>query len=99
MSEKPKTLFIDSRDSMSDFFTRIDEYGGWPPEAKSVCSVHGFTPYECYFSKAEYVRDEMNSSRYTADDYYLWKLSEKALERVRQEGVSRALRAVQNLTA
>ena len=69
-----------ARDSDAEFFKLIDATGGWPLGYKYVGFEHtderaaGFT----------------NSSQntgwwtvlYTSDDYYLWKLSPEAIERI-----------------
>lgn len=78
------------RDTPDNFFPKVDTMGGWPIEAKSVVMKHGFSPFDCYFSKNEYVRDEWNTTLFTADDYYLWKLSEKSKDKLREEGFKEA---------
>lgn len=74
-----------SRESEDEFFKKIDALGGWPIQAKSVVIKHGFAPYDCYFSVVREIRDEWNTSLYTSDDYYLWKLSDEAKAKIRDE--------------
>jgi hypothetical protein len=86
---KPPLYEIAGED-MNSFFKRIDAWGGWPLAAKSVVLVHGC--YEdgkrtVYFSTRAHVRDEWNTSLYTADDYYLWKVSFDRLALVKREAV------------
>lgn len=68
-------------------FARIDECGGWPWNAKSIVMKHTGCggPRPCYFSTAENIRNEWNTSVATADEYYFWKLSDKAKEKLKSE--------------
>ncbi len=89
-------LTIETGETRDSFFRKIESLGGWPLDANSVVSVHGSSPYVCHFSKNWDVRDEWNTTRYTKDDYHLWKLSERALNRIRDEGFERAIRILQD---
>lgn len=74
-----------NREGEDEFFNKIDQLGGWPPYAKSVVMVHGFSPFNCYFSESREVRDEWNSSVFTSDQYYYWKLSYEAKAKIQDE--------------
>ena len=75
-------LWMESDD---DFFKRVDECGGWPIGMKYVTLQHTVeSKRSCYFGN-EYRRDEWNTTFKTADDYYLWKLSEEAKDKIRTE--------------
>lgn len=69
-------LYWMARDTKNEFFGRIDECGGWPHNAKSVVYKHCCEEKRpCYFSAGANIRDEWNTSIYSADEYYMWKLS------------------------
>ena len=81
------TLTWQYGETESVFFERIEKLGGWPANAKSVVYRHtGERERPCYFSTLDNVRDDWNTSIYTSDDYYLWKLSDKAKDRLREQG-------------
>ena len=72
-----KKLYYCPGDSTETFFKRVDECGGWPHNAKSVGYKHTCElERPCYFSVLENVRDEWNTSLYSSDEYYWWKISE-----------------------
>lgn len=96
MNNKIERLTHDWLAPSEVFFEKIDKFGGWPLKAKSVVMKHG-TERDCYFSELEDVRDEWNTSVCTADDYYRWKLSPKAVEEIKKEGRLEVIRAVQNM--
>jgi len=77
-----KELYHIFHDTKETFFKRIDEFGGWPHNAKSVVLKHCCEEKRpCYFCTLKSVRNEWNTSIYTDDDYYWWKISsEKKLE-------------------
>lgn len=77
-----KVLHHTFMSSDNDFFRRIDECGGWPHDAKFVVMRHGCR--SCYFSN-DNVRDGWNTTLYSSDDYYWWKLSEEAKETHRSQ--------------
>lgn len=84
MSEQKKFLFHRWGEPLEDFLKRIDEFGGWPYNAKSVVLKHN-DERSCYFSISEDVRNEYNTSICTSDDYYWWKLSQKRKDKHEQE--------------
>lgn len=72
-----KDLFWHGLDTEDKFFGRIDVCGGWPLGAKFVIVQHTVENNRpCWFSD-EPVRNEMNTVRNSADDYYWWKLSDE----------------------
>lgn len=82
-------------ESDDDFFKRIDECGGWPTGMKYVTYQHTFeSKRPCYFGN-ENRRDEWNTTFHSADDYYLWKLSEEAKNEIRRK---ERLRIAQNIS-
>ena len=91
-----KEIFHNFQDTKEQFFARIDESGGWPWNAKSVVLKHtgvsGDRP--CYFSQALNIRNEWNTSIYTSDDYYLWKLSPTAISKIKGEERTKIIREI-----
>ena len=87
MQEVKPTLYHLWCEPLEKFLQRIDEFGGWPVNAKQVIYKHtGETQRPCYFSTTEReVRDEWNTTVCFADDYYRWKLTPAAIEKVRKE--------------
>lgn len=79
-----KKLYYCVGDSTEVFFKRIEECGGWPHNAKSVVYRHTVElERPCYFSILKNVRDEWNTSVYNSDEYYWWKISEDAKEKIK----------------
>lgn len=72
----------------NDFFLAIDATGGWPPGYQFVGFEHTDE------RAAGFSNDHRNTgwwtTLYSADDYYLWKLSPEAIARF-AEGVRRQL--------
>jgi hypothetical protein len=82
---KPKFLFYLWCEPKDDFFRRVEEYGGWPFNAKWVGTRHGCEVQRvCTFTDLE-VRDEWYTSIYSADDYYEWKLSPERRQKIKAE--------------
>jgi hypothetical protein len=78
-------LYWDSREPAAAFFNRIDKLGGWPLEAKYCIVQHGCDKQRsCYFSTRK-VHDDWNSTIYSSDDYYWWKLSDHYKKQKRQD--------------
>jgi hypothetical protein len=72
-------------DTQEEFFARIDMMGGWPLGYKFVTQQHTtMTERPCYFGNQQ-IRNEMNTTIFSADDYYWWKLTaeRKAQERLK----------------
>jgi len=63
------------------FFKRIDEYGGWPCRKKFVAYQHS-NERKCEFMN-EYVRNGWWTTVCSSDDYYTWKLSQKAIHKIK----------------
>lgn len=79
-----KKLYYCFGDTKEVFFKRIDEFGGWPHNAKSVVYQHtGELERSCYFSVLENIRDEWNTSVFNSDEYYWWKISENQKEKIK----------------
>lgn len=90
MEDKLFHCFWDTKEA---FFARIDECGGWPHNAKSVVLKHVCESNRpCYFSLKEDVRDEWNTSIFTSDDYYWWKISEKQKNKHEKEVIEKIKR-------
>ena len=71
-------------DTMEEFFTRIDNCGGWPLGRKFLTVRHTTEDERpCYFSD-ESIRDEWNTTMFSADEYYWWKMSDEAKEKHRK---------------
>jgi hypothetical protein len=72
------------REPTEVFFQRIDACGGWPALANQVVMRHTLQSKRlCYFSEAKHeIRDEWNTTIARADDYYLWKLSSAARQKI-----------------
>ncbi len=80
----PAKLYHEMRDSDDVFFSRIDAYGGWPVGKKYVMFYHaGERIRPCEFGD-NYVRNGWWTTTHSADDYYLWKLSAGAKEKLLQ---------------
>jgi hypothetical protein len=93
MENDKKQLYHLWCEPLENFLKRIDECGGWPYNAKSVVMKHCCERERpCYFSLAENVRDEWNTSICSADDYYIWKLSDSAKQKIRDEERKRIIR-------
>lgn len=82
----PNVLFHVWCENNEDFFQRLDKVcEGWPAKATQVIRRHdeGRT---CYFSTASYeIRNEWNTTIAFADEYYLWKLSSAAKEKLKSQ--------------
>lgn len=72
-----------ARDSDDEFFKLIDATGGWPLGYKYVGFEHTDE------RAAGFTNQSHNTGwwtvLYTSDDYYLWKLSPEALDRIAQD--------------
>lgn len=93
---KPAYLYQLWGEKDEQFFARIDEYGGWPVGMRYVSFYHegpvSTVPgRRCEFSN-DYRRDGWWTTIHEADDYYRWKLSEKAIRAIRDEGWKAAVR-------
>ena len=66
-------------ESDDSFFKKIDECGGWPVNLKYVSFCHS-DKRECIFGM-ESLRNEWWTTIYSADDYYMWKLSPEAKDK------------------
>lgn len=66
------------------FFQMVDFLGGWPVTAKSVVLQHN-DKRSCYFSSEKDIRDGWNTSIFTSDEYYWWKLSDAKKNEFRKE--------------
>ena len=87
-------LFHDISFNREDVFQMIDDLGGWPLRAKSFVLRHQDNR-ACYFSEITSVRDGWNTSLYTSDDYYRWKLSPAALNEIKNEGKREVINSIQ----
>jgi hypothetical protein len=70
------------------FFRRIDETGGWPVGFQYVGFEHT-TDRDAGFSN-NYRNSGWWTTLYSADDYYLWKLSPETLQRIIDATISAA---------
>lgn len=72
--------------SLADFFKRIDECGGWPVGMRYVSFYH---QVESNGRPCEFSNDERRDGWWTtvaeADQYYRWKLSPEAMEKIERE--------------
>lgn len=65
-------LWLDTED---EFFTRLDSCGGWPIGQNYVVREHCCDRERpCHFSSTPQ-HDEWNTTLYSVDDYYWWKVS------------------------
>lgn len=96
--ENKKQLYWSRGEDENIFFKRVDEeFGGWPHNAKSVVYRHtGEEPRYCYFCLVENVRDEWNTSFFTADDYYWWKISQNKKQEIKKLMFSKLAQQLQN---
>jgi len=78
--EKIHHVWMETKEA---FFERIDAFGGWPIGKKFVSFFHN-DKRECMFGN-EYQRNEWYTTIADQDDYFLWKLSDSAKGRLRQE--------------
>lgn len=69
-------------ESDHDFFKRIDECGGWPVGFQYVAFYHD-EERRCEFIN-EHVRNGWWTTIANADDYYWWKISDKAKATIRE---------------
>ena len=76
-----------------DFFKRIDKFGGWPCYKKYVQFYHGDNR-DCIFSD-EYVRNEWWTTVASSDDYYRWKLSPEAINKIKSEAKEELIQNMQ----
>lgn len=92
-----KMLYHTHCESKDSFFRRIDDCGGWPVDKKYIQFYHDISSNRpCKFAN-EYVRDEWWTTVADSDEYYQWKLSPEAIERIKREGKQELIRAVDNL--
>lgn len=63
------------------FFERIDACGGWPVGMRYVSFEHA-TERLCEFGN-EYLNTGWWTTVASADDYYLWKLSDAAIKKLK----------------
>lgn len=83
---EPSKLYHLWGDKDHEFFARVDKYGGWPVGMKYVSFYHSGPagPRECEFGN-EYLNTGWWTTVFEADDYYRWKLSDKAIAKIRAE--------------
>jgi len=83
IQDKYKNLCHIWCEPLQSFFKRIDDLGGWPVNYKYV-QFHHSDNRPCLFSNA-YVRNEWWTTVCSSDDYYIYKLSETALNNLKNQ--------------
>lgn len=80
---REKKLTHDWCMKIEDFFKRVDECGGWPVGIQYVSFSHQveINGRQCIFSN-DYRRDGWWTTIAEADDYYRWKLSPDAMNKI-----------------
>lgn len=83
-------LSYKSDECKNAFFKRIDEYGGWPLDENN--NSYKYVGYfhtteekrECFFSN-DYRRTDFQSSIYSVDQYYWWKISDNYKKEIEKQ--------------
>lgn len=70
-----------------DFFDLVDRTGGWPVGYQYVGIEH--TKQRAAIFTNNRTNTEWWSLLYTADDYYMWKLSPEAIERIAASAIAK----------
>lgn len=83
MAEKKTRLHHIWTEPLEKFLARIDEFGGWPVNAKFVTMAHS-DERECEFTDRN-MRTEWWTTICSADDYYRWKLSPEMMKEIESE--------------
>ncbi len=86
-------LYHTSGDSLDTFFSRVDKFGGWPLAANFV-GFHHSDERECSFVK-ENISNGWFTVMYDKDDYYIWKLSIRAKENIRNHAIKGFINRIQ----
>jgi hypothetical protein len=83
-------------DEKEDLFKKIDNIGGFPIGYKYLTMIHGYSPLSCYFNNVS-LRNEMNTTILTADDYYIWKLSDSGRSKLKREAREELLSEIRSI--
>ncbi len=85
VAEKKVELYHVGSEPIEDLFQRIDNCGGWPPNSSFIAVHHSLQKQRpCEFMDRK-IRNPWWTTIATSDDYYLWKLSDEAILKIKNE--------------